>query len=84
MIRSALVDLSSRSEAPPSGGLGMPRTPGAVPVGQLPLHNVVISRLTARSPSPSMPSMAKITQVLPSSGSRPQASASCRDATTCS
>ena len=52
-IRSALVDLSSRSETPFSGGLGAPSTAGAMPVGRLPLHNVVMSRLTARSPSPS-------------------------------
>ena len=37
-IRSALVDLSSRSETPFSGGLGAPSTAGAMPVGRLPLQ----------------------------------------------
>ena len=51
-IRSALVDRSSRSDAPARGGLGLRSTGGAMPVGRLPLHKVVISRITASSPSP--------------------------------
>ena len=50
----------------------------------LPLHKVVIKRCTASLPLPSMPSTAKITQVLPTLGSRPHAVACFGDATTCS